>query len=268
VGRFLAYVGLLALVAAAAAWYAHREHGLRLPFVSASPNEEASREPEWLADLRSPDPRESEAAVARIRRLGERALPTLQTALHAPDRDTRKTALRAVVILEQTAAPLVPDAAGQLSDAELMEEAAMALSFMGRGAFAPLRQAAVSADPALRREAVRSIGKLAARAPIEPAEITPLLVEAMGDPSHAVRAVAATYLGILHENPETAVPALIAGLEDPGIEVRRASAAALGSFGEEAESAVPALRRAAGDRDPDLAREAGVALIKIQPSAR
>lgn len=264
-GRFLAWIGLLALIAIGAAW--HARGGLPVPLLSSSPAGEApSGEPEWLADLQSPDPRTSKDAVARIRQLGTGALPGLRTALHAGDDGTRKAALRAVVILEQTAAPLVPEVAALLPDPELMEEAAMALSFMGRGAFEPLRQGAASADPVLRREAIRSIGKLAARAPIEPARITPLLVDAMKDPSHAVRAVAATYLGILHDNPRTAVPALIDGLEDPSIEVQRASAAALGSFGEDAKAAVPALREAARGEDPDLAREAGVALIKIRQS--
>jgi HEAT repeat protein len=47
--------------------------------------------------------------------------------------------------------------------------------------------------------------------------------------------------------------------------VRRASATALGSFGSDAAVAVPALRKAAGDADPEVAREAGVSLVKLQP---
>lgn len=264
VGRFLAWLGLLALIAIGAAWYAG---GGIHSFLSSSPAAEApSGVPEWLADLQSPDPRSSKDAAARIQQLGADALPALRAALRARDHETRKAALRAIVLLEQQAGTLVPDVAAQLTDPELMEEAAMALSYLGPEAFAPLRKAAGSADPALRREAVRSIGKLASRAPIEASTITPLLAGAMKDPSYAVRTVAATYLGILHDNPRTAVPALIDGLEDPSIEVQRASAAALGSFGQEAKAAVPVLREAAGGEDPDLAREAGVALIKIQQS--
>ena len=37
------------------------------------------------------------------------------------------------------------------------------------------------------------------------------------------------------------------------------------SFGAEAAPAVPALRKAAVDKDPDVAREAGVTLVKLQP---
>jgi HEAT repeat protein len=61
-----------------------------------------------------------------------------------------------------------------------------------------------------------------------------------------------------------AVPALVEMLTDEDSEVRSAAAEALGSFGPAAESAIPALRKAAGDRDENVAREAGLALVKLQ----
>ena len=54
-------------------------------------------------------------------------------------------------------------------------------------------------------------------------------------------------------------------LKDSEADVRRAAATALGSFAADAEPAVPALRKAAADADPDVAREAGVTLVKLQP---
>ena len=54
------------------------------------------------------------------------------------------------------------------------------------------------------------------------------------------------------------------GLRDEEAEVRRCSATALGSFGEDATPALPALRRAMGDRDQEVAREAGVSIVKLQ----
>ena len=97
----------------------------------------------------------------------------------------------------------------------------------------------------------------------------PLLVAGMVDEVPSVRVVAATYLGIIHEQPGESVPPLVAALEDPDLEVRRAAATALGSFsGDEAEVAIPALRKAAGDTDPDLAREAAWVLIKLQSPGR
>ena len=90
----------------------------------------------------------------------------------------------------------------------------------------------------------------------EPPEPPPL-------PDEGVRGVAATYLGIVHEDPTASVPLLAQGLEDPDPTVRRASATALGSFGADAASALPALRKAAVHQDPDLAREAGRSIVAV-----
>ena len=135
---------------------------------------------------------------------------------------------------------------------------------MGRDAFGPLKAALDHEDAAVRREALRSVGKLRERAPLESAVVVPLLIARMKDADASVRAVAATYLGIIHENEGEAVPALITGLSDADAGVRRASAAALGAFGAAANAAIPALRRASRDRDDDVAREAGQALVKLQ----
>lgn len=268
-GRFFAYLVFLAALAIGAAWYSQPSARLRLPF--ASPESTAVQaDDNWLDNLYSQNPRDVQEAENRVTRQGERALPAVRAALTstAGDRQRRKAALKACVLLEQRAAPIMSEVAAQLRDPELTEEAAVALSFMGPAAFAPLRHALSSHDPVLRREAIRSLGKLKARAPLDARTVTPLLLIAMRDEDHAVRAVAATYLGIITEQPAESIPALVAGLDDPQIEVRRASATALGSFGEAAESALPALRKAAGDRDPDLAREAGRSLIRLQPPRR
>lgn len=266
-GKFVAYLLFLGLLAIGAAWYAHTGNGLALPFLAS----DAARQHgdlEWVDELHSRNPSEAKAAVSRVSRLGERAIPDVRAALREGGLERQKAALRACVVLAKRAAPLVPDVAALLPDRDLTEEAAMALSFMGREAFGPLRQALKSPDPLVRREAIRSIGKLVSRAPVSAEEVVPLLVSAMSDSAHSVRAVAATYLGIIGGRPDTAVPALIAGLEDPSIEVRRASATALGAFGPAAAPAVPALRKAAGHEDRDLAREAGRALINVRPQGR
>lgn len=260
--RFLAYLVFLATLAIAAAWYSSDGFGL-----SFAPPATATREADarLLDDLYSHNPREVRRAEARIGQLGARALPVLRAALTpGANRDRRKSALKACVLLEQTAAPIVADVAAQLQDPELTEEAAVALSFMGPAAFRPLRSALASPHATIRREAIRSLGKLRARAPLDAGTVTPLLLQAMQDEDHSVRTVAATYIGIIHEEPAESIPALIAGLDDPEVAVRRAAATALGSFGEEAQAAMPALRKAAGDRDPELAREAGRSLIRLR----
>lgn len=227
-------------------------------------------ETDWLELLYSQNPSVAADAAAELEELGPSAMPEIERALNEPTADIalRKAALKASSLLGERAAPLVPDVASHLTDPRLTEEAAVALSFMGRGAFGPLQQAAQSKDPVVRREALRSIGKLRERAPLEARDVMPLLLDGLADEDAGVRVVAATYLGILTDNADAAVPALIAALRDEHPEVRAAAATALGSFGEAGADAIPALRRAAGDRDEDVSREAGLALVKLQSSSR
>ena len=261
--KFLAFISFLAALAMGAAWYSQRG----MPGWGAVGTSGRSAAPDgWLDDLYSQNPKDVADATAELNRLGARAVPVVQATLSDPraDRERRKSALKACVVLEQTAAPAVREVAAQLTDPELTAEAALALSFMGPKAFEPLRAALSSDDPVLRQEALRSIGKLRTRAPLSVHAVVPLLIDGMLDEDTGVRVVAATYLGILNDDPAASVPALIQGLEDPEIEVRRASATALGSFEKGATPALAALRKAAGDRDPELAREAGRALLRIQ----
>ncbi len=263
--RLLGLLVVVAALSAAAYWY-YEKHP-RTPFLKST-NTEANLDDEWLDGLVSPNPREAEAAAAHVEDLGAGALPVVSATLRDRGADTsrRKAALKACGLLGQRAAALVPEVAAALPDPDLTAEAAVALSFMGRTAFGPLKDAIASDDPVLRREALRSIGKLKERAPLDSAAVLPLLIDGMADEDAGVRTVAATYLGIIHEDPGESVPALIDGLEDEEVEVRRASATALGSFGGDAEEAMPALRRASSDHDPDVAREAGRALVRLRGS--
>jgi HEAT repeat protein len=225
---------------------------------------------DWLEHLYSQNPRVAEEAVQQLEERGASALPEIQAVLHDPGADVpmKKAALKACGLLGPIAEPAVPDVAAHLTDPRLTEEAAVALSFMGRDAFAPLRDGASSEDPVVRRESLRSIGKLKERAPLDARAVVPMLIEGLQEPDPGVRTVAATYLGIIHAEAATAVPALIEALKDGEADVRAAAATALGSFGAEAQPAVPALRKATADRNEDVAREAGVALVKLQGKER
>jgi HEAT repeat protein len=254
---------LLALAAgfAAAVWY-YNPNGVVAVRTTARPADDTS----WVDQLYSQNPTESGAAARHVEELGARALPTIRTTLQNPGagKERVKAALKACGIIGTKAAPAIPDVAARLSDPVLTAEAAVALSFMGGAAFMPLREASASDDPVVRREALRALGKLKGRASLESDAVLPLLIHGMADDDPGVRAIAATYLGILHEGGEIAVEALIDGLKDEEPEVRRSSATALGSFGAEAAPALPALRRAMGDSDQEVAREAGVAVVKLQ----
>jgi HEAT repeat protein len=259
--RIAAFTLLVVCGVAAGVWYYTSE---RAP---AAVHDEAPDTTAWLDQLYSSNPADAEKAARQVEALGPDALPLIHATFQDPSATPEriKAALKACGILGPAAASAVGEVAEQLPDPTVTAEAAVALSFMGRGAFGPLRDALRSEDPVVRREALRSIGKLKERAPLDARAVLPLLIAAAADPDPGVRTVAATYLGIIHEGGADAVRALIDALKDPEADVRRAAASALGSFGADAAAAVPALRKAAGDADPDVAREAGVTLVKLQP---
>ena len=254
--------GVIACVSLAAWWLTyHRvaEEGGGLPVVSREDDR-------WLDGLYSRNPREVQAATAEVTKRGAAALPAIQAALRDPrsEAERLKSALKACAILGKVAAPAVDDVAAVLSEGGLTAEAAIALSHMGPDALKPLRDGLWSDDAMVRRESLRSIGKLKERAPLDAATVTPLLIQSLKDPDGAVRAVAATYLGIIAGAADQAVPALIVAVGDENPEVRREAVTALGAFGGAASGALPALRRAASDRNEDVAREAGRAILKVQ----
>jgi HEAT repeat protein len=257
---------LVAILGAAGAGIWYRYHVV--PDDAATSAGFSAADDEWLEHLYSQNPKVSEEATGHVKQLGAEALPAIQAVLDDPGADPqrKKAAFKAVGILGPVAAPLVGHVAEHLPDPALTAEAAVALSFMGREAYEPLRDALDSDDPVLRAEALRSIGKLRERAPLDVRAVMPLLIKGLQDPDAGVRTVAATYLGIIGEQSETAVPALIVALKDESPEVRAAAATALGSFPAAASETIPALRRATGDKNADVAREAGVSLVKLQSS--
>ena len=250
----------IGLVAGLGVWFYARSDDA--PAEDGSPTVNA----DWLDDLYSQNPRDVEAASQEVASLGARAVPAVQAALRDPDSEAEriKGALKACGIIGQAAAPAIPEVAALLAEPGVTSEAAIALSFMGKDALPPLRDALKNTDPIVRRESLRSIGKLKDRAPLEAGIVIPLLTGGLEDPDPGVRAVAATYLGIIHEAPEASVPALAKGLTDSDAEVRRSAAAALGSFDAHALPALAALQKASTDRNEDVAREATRTIVKLQ----
>ena len=219
----------------------------------------------WIDDLQSRSPREVEQATFQLEQRGTAALPLIRRTLQdggAPAA-RRKAALKATAILGARAAEAIPDISEILRDPEYAPEAALALSFMGSAAVAPLREAIQSDDPMVRREAVRAVGKLRERASIDPQIVIPVLLEALDDPDPAVRSVAVTYMGIVRDNPDTEIAGLIKALTDENAEVRQAAAVALSEYGALADRAIPALRKASNDPDEEVRREAGRTLVRL-----
>lgn len=256
--RFLALFVALVAGIGAAIWY------YRTPDVR-SVVRVARNDDRWLDDLQSRVPKDAERATAELEERGTAALPVIRGTLQdaGADPQRRKAALKACGILGARAAEAIPDVAALLQSDEYTPEAALALSFMGSAAVAPLRDAARAEEPNVRREALRSLGKLRERASIDPKLVIPPLLQALDDPDASVRHVAVTYLGIVRDNPADEVAGLIKALEDEDAGVREAAAVALGQYGALAESAVPALKKAARDPDEQVQREAGRALVTI-----
>lgn len=261
--RLLGAAAIVAAVAAGA-WAYFQYAPARSP--GTSPLVRSNDDLRWLDRLYSRNPGEVEAATREVAKRGAAAVPAIQSALRDPQSEAErlKGALKACTILGKTAAPAIPEVAFVLTEPGLTAEAAIALSNMGPDAFEPLRDGLRNDDPMVRRESLRSIGKLTERAPLAPGPVVAVLIQSLRDADDGVRTVAATYLGILHAAPEQSVPALVTALSDTNAEVRRESATALGSFGPAAVPAIPVLRKVSLDKNEDVAREAGRAIVKLQ----
>ena len=109
----------------------------------------------WLDQLYSPNPADADAAAHHVESLGPDALPLIHKTFQDPAASHQrvKAALKACAILGPAAAPAIGEVAEQLPDSTLTADAGLALSFMGRGAFGPLRDALSNEDPVVRREA-------------------------------------------------------------------------------------------------------------------
>lgn len=260
--RFVALFVALVFGVLAAVWYYRAPNaGQPVSVATALPR----NDDKWLDDLQSRAPKEVEAATAELEQRGTAALPVIRTTLQdaSAPQARRNAALKAAAILGPRAVEALPEVTAALHQPEYAPEAAVALSFMGSPAVAPLREAIGADEPVVRREALRSLGKLRERASIDPQVVVPALLEALKDPDASVRNIAATYLGIVRDEPKDEVAGLINALKDSEASVRGAAAEALSAYGAQAESAVPALHKAESDPDDDVKREAGRALVII-----
>lgn len=250
----------LAAGVGAAVWY------YRAPSDDSRPVRVVARNDDrWLEGLISRTPKDVEEATAQLDQRGTAALPLIRRTLQDPAVDSvhMKAALKATAILGTRAAEALPDVANVLQQKDYAPEAALALSFMGSAAVPTLRDAIRSDEAVVRREALRSLGKLRERASTDPQIVVPLLLALLKDPDPSVRNVAVTYLGIVRDSPTQEVSGLITALADTEAPVRQAAAEALSAYGLDAEPAVPALKKAANDPDEDVKREAGRTLVHL-----
>jgi HEAT repeat protein len=120
--------------------------------------------------------------------------------------------------------------------------------------------AAADPDEAMRRVAVKGLGKMG---PMAKPALAHLIEIVKGDLSESVRFEAVTSLGLIDLRGEMVIPPLIDALKDRSADVSFAAAQLLGKFGSLAKSAVPALNAALDDpRERHLTLAPDVAVMR------
>ncbi len=172
----------------------------------------------------------------------------------------RQQAAEALCQVGPAAAPAVPELVAALAEGplSLTDAVARALAAVGPPAVPPLTDALRSDNPAVRRGAALSLGRLRERANT-PAAVT-ALHEALRDGDEKVRAAAVEALvAVAPESPET-VAALVARLKEPNPATRVLATICLDHLGPPARAAIPALLEALEDPDASVRGHAALAL--------
>lgn len=190
------------------------------------------------------------------------AIPALINALSDPDAAVRSRAAEALGVVGPGNAQVVAALTAQLKTPEA-RSAARGLARCGAAALAAsdaLIALLENADPDIRWNALRTLGKIRATASI------PKVVVMLNDPDDQVREHAAEALGDMGPAASTTVPALMAALQDKYMKVRRDAARSLGQIGPAAQAALPALKALAKDDPEEMVRqEAAGAIKRLEP---
>ena len=172
--RLLAWLVLLTAAAGAAAWY----YRGRADVVAGELDRR--NDDRWLDDLQSRRPKDVERATAELEQRGTAAAAGHPA--HAPGPVRRSGAAKggaegrgAFSAFARSRA--VPDVAAALRHPTTRPRPALALSFMGSAAVPSCATRCTADEPVVRREALRSLGKLRERASIDPQIVVPLLLE-------------------------------------------------------------------------------------------
>ncbi len=174
----------------------------------------------------------------------------------------KATAARALGVLSKAAGPAVPALVSLLQDREesVRTAAAEAIALVGpldQAATDTLAEGLVSPDNVVRAQTAQALGTIGAAAE----EAAPALVEAMADRNDRVRAQAVEALGKIGEPAAAAaVPGLVRALRDQDNWVSAKAAEALGQMGESDDATIAALVRTLGHLNPEVRRNAALAL--------
>jgi len=228
----------------------------------ANPKEIAS----LIEKLKTNDEMELDAAINKLRKIGEPALPALMEALQDKNLQVRRSAAD---VLRQIGRPAIPALAKALknSDANVRRSAAYALGKMGAEAKTALPQLVPllnDSDAKVRSNAAFALEGIGAKAKTA----VPQVVRLLKDSDANVRSRAASALGAIGAEAKTAVPQLVPLLKDSDAKVRSRAASALGRIGAEAKTALPQLVPLLKDSDANVRDSAAYALGRIGAEAK
>jgi HEAT repeat protein len=194
--------------------------------------------PDLIKALQSQEPRARIKAVNRLSRFGAEAVPVLVGSLKDPDPEVFQAASFALRLLRDDDRPVVAALKPFLKDEEPNVRRAVvgALARRGREGAPLLAPAVDDAEPAVRREAVRSIEEVLQREPAAGPDLLPALARATKDKETAIRLMA---VEALPRCGKAAVPALLGALKDEDGSVRCFAVEGLGSVKPPAQDVLP-----------------------------
>ncbi len=228
----------------------------------ANPEEIAS----LIEKLKTNDERELSAAIKKLGKIGEPAIPALMKALQDKNLLVRRSAAQ---VLAKIGPPAIPDLAQALNNpnADVRSSAAYALGGIGAEAITALPQLVPllqDSNPDVRSSAAEALGGIGAEAQTALPQLVPLLQDSNAD----VRSSAAEALGGIGAEAQTALPQLVPLLQDSNANVRSSAAYALGRIGAEAITALPQLVPLLKDSNADVRSRAAEALGGIGAEAK
>ena len=219
-----------------------------------------------IEKLKTNDERELDAAIKKLGKIGEPAIPALMKALQDKNLLVRRSAAD---VLRQIGRPAIPDLAKALNNpnADVRSNAAYALGRIGAEAKTALPQLVPllqDSNADVRSNAAYALGRIGAEAKTALPQLVPLLKDSDAN----VRSNAAYALGSIGAEAKTALPQLVPLLKDSNADVRSNAAYALGGIGAEAKTALPQLVPLLKDSNADVRSNAAYALGSIGAEAK
>ncbi|WP_293322008.1 HEAT repeat domain-containing protein [Microcoleus sp. PH2017_12_PCY_D_A] len=245
----------------------------------ANPKEIAS----LIEKLKTNDERELDAAIEKLGKIGEPAIPALIEALQDENLQVRQSAAK---VLEKIDVPAIPALVKALkdSDVRVRRRAAAVLETISdrwyqwyqygtpseaKAAVPQLIPLLKNSDADVRSSAASVLGSMRAEAKTAVPQLILLLKDSvlLKDSDAEVRSSAAFALGRIGAEAKAAVPQLIPLLipllKDSDANVRSSTASALGIIGAEAKTAVPQLIPLLQDSDANVRSSTAYALGSI-----